>query len=112
MLAVLLAALVLAHHSTAPFDLTRPAVVKGVVTKVDWENPHAHIYLDIEDENGKVEQWTVEIDSPHFLLRNGWTKDTVKVGDVITCHGARARSGANLLRCNLVELADGRKLDS
>jgi hypothetical protein len=108
----LAAAALLAHHSTAPYDLTHPAVVKGVVTGVEWENPHAHIYLEARDEQGRVQEWTIEIESPNFLTRNGWTKNTVKAGDTIACSGARAKNGANLMRCNTVELADGRKLDS
>lgn len=109
---VLAAAPLLAHHSTAPYDLTHPAAVKGVVTRVEWENPHAHIYLEVRDDQGHVQQWTIEIDSPNVLTRNGWTKNTVKAGDTIACSGARAKDGSNLMRCTKVELADGRKLDS
>jgi hypothetical protein len=108
----LLAIPLAAHHSTAPYDLTRPALVTGVVTRFEWRNPHALIYLDATNEKGTVEHWTVEIDSPNLLRRQGWAKGTLQQGDRVTCHGARAKDGSPLLRGTMVECPDGRELRS
>ncbi|HTW67027.1 MAG TPA: DUF6152 family protein [Bryobacteraceae bacterium] len=102
----------LAHHSTAVFDLTRPASVSGVVTAFEWTNPHAHIYLDETKPDGGIVHWTVEIDSPNALHRMNWTKDSLKPGDRITCSGARAKDGSPRMRCTLVALEDGKLLRS
>jgi hypothetical protein len=114
LLAVLLAVpVLLAHHSTADYDLTHPATATGVVTRFEWTNPHAHIYLDATALNGTVEHWIIEIDSPHALERLGWSKDSLKPGDQITCSGARAKDGSARMRCTqVVELAGGRVLQS
>jgi Family of unknown function (DUF6152) len=101
-----------AHHSTAEFDLRHPASATGVVTHFDWINPHAHIYLDVAAPDGSVEHWLVEIDSPLALQRLGWTKDSLKPGDKITCSGARAKDGSPHMRCTRVEFADGTVLHS
>lgn len=102
----------LAHHSTAEYDLTRPATATGVVTRFDWTNPHAHIYLDATTPAGSEEHWMIEIDSPLALARFGWTKDSIRPGDKITCSGARAKDGSPRMRCTKVELADGTVLHS
>jgi hypothetical protein len=80
------------HHSTAPYDLVHGTVINGTVTKFDWENPHAHIYLDVTGEEKVIEHWTIELDSPGHLRRLGWTKDTVKPGDRITVTVAAPRT--------------------
>lgn len=98
------------HHSTAPYDLIHGTVVNGSVTKFDWENPHAHIYLDVTGEENAIEHWIIELESPAHLRRLGWTKDTVKSGDRITVTGGRAKNGSFNLRGVYVELRDGRKL--
>jgi uncharacterized protein DUF6152 len=100
----------LGHHSTAPYDLIHGTVVNGSVTKFDWENPHAHIYLDVTGEENAIEHWIIELESPVHLRRLGWTKDTVKSGDRITVTGGRAKNGSFNLRGVYVELRDGRKL--
>ena len=105
----LMAAAAVAHHSTAPFDMTRETAVTGVVTKFLWVNPHATVYLDISEG----ERWTIEIESPNRLRHQGWTKDTLKSGDRITCKGARAKAASNFsMKCFLVELPDGRTLQA
>jgi len=104
--------LLLAHHSTAEFDLTRPATVTGVVTRFVWANPHSHIYLDATAPDGTLEHWDIEIDAPRGLERMGWTKDKLKPGDKITCSGARAKNGSPHMRCTQVILADGALLQS
>jgi len=101
-----------AHHSTADYDLKHPATATGVVTQFDWSNPHSHIYVDATAEDGKVEHWIIEIDSPRALERLGWTRDRLKPGDKITCSGARAKDGAPRMRCTQVRLADGTLLQS
>ena len=96
----------LAHHSTAPFDMTRPSTVSGVVTKFLWANPHSYIDLDV---NG--EPWRLEIEAVNLLRRYGWTKDSLKAGDKISCMGARAKDPAVFAqKCFTVEFPDGRKL--
>lgn len=101
-----------AHHSTADYDLKHPASAAGVVTRFDWINPHAHIYLDATAADGRVEHWMIEIDSPLALQRLGWSKDSLKPGDRVTCSGARAKDGSPRMRCTKVELADGAVLQS
>jgi hypothetical protein len=99
-----------AHHSTRPFDMTREATISGVVTKFYWANPHAYIYLDVNAPDG-VEHWALEIESPNLLRRHGWTKETLKSGDRITCKGAAARDPSNhTMKCFLVELPGGQTL--
>src|SRR5579871_4930046 len=86
LLATLLATAVpvLAHHSfAAEFDANQPITLKGVVTKVEWMNPHIYVYLDVKDENGKVVNWAAEGAPPNALYRNGWRKDSLKPGDAI-----------------------------
>ena len=99
-----------AHHSVLPFDGTRPTTITGVVTSVVWQNPHIHISLDVTDDRGDVERWGIESEGPRLLGRLGWSEDSVKVGDLVTSVGARARSGARLMRCKTIETADGRRL--
>ena len=99
-----------AHHSTAPYDLIHGTLLRGVVTRFAWENPHAHVFLDVPGEEGAVEHWTLEAYSPGQLYRLGWSKDTLKPGDSITVMGSRARDGTYKLRLVYVEFPDGRKL--
>ncbi len=110
--AALFASPLLAHHSVSMYDMAHPTRVTGVVTKVEWMNPHAYLYLDVRNEKVTVEHWAIEIDSPNFLKHNGWTSSTVKVGDTITCTGGRAKSGALTMRCTVVRLAGGLELRS
>ena len=108
---LLLASLVYAHHSTADYDLKHPASAMGVVTRFEWANPHSYIFLDVTAPDG-VEHWIIEIDGPHALERLGWSKDSLKPGDRVTCSGARAKDGSPRLRCTQVVMADGRALQS
>lgn len=85
---------VAAHHSfSAEFDANEPVSVTGVVTKVEWFNPHAWFFVDVEDENGNIRNWAFELGSPNGLIRAGWTKNSLRPGDRITIEGARARDG-------------------
>jgi hypothetical protein len=107
---VLLAAVpVVAHHSTASYDLVHGTILDGVVAGFAWENPHVHISLDLTNED-TMEHWTIELESPSILLRLGWNKDTLKQGDRILVTGGRARNGSFNLRAAYVQLQDGRKL--
>jgi hypothetical protein len=108
----LLAMPVLAHHSTAMYDMANPVTISGTVTRFDWTNPHAHIYLDVKDEKGDIEHWDVELMSLNHLKSYGWTHSTVKPGDVISCTGGRAKSGAPAMISSLMKLADGRMIKS
>jgi len=94
------------------YDMTNPVTVKGVVERLEWTNPHAYLYVKVRDSQGNVEEWSIEMDRPDFLKHNGWTNNTVKPGDMITCTGGPAKSGARTMRCTTVELANGEKLRS
>lgn len=83
--------------------------LQGAVARFAWENPHAHIFLDVI-EDGKVESWTIEIDSPGVLRRLGWTKDTLHPGDRIAVAGARAKDGSFHIKALTIQLPDGRRL--
>ena len=87
----------LAHHSfAAEFDATKPVTLTGAVTKVEWANPHVWFYLDVKDETGTVSNWGMEMGGPNGLMRAGWTRRSMKAGDVVTVNGFRARNGKNL----------------
>jgi hypothetical protein len=98
------------HHGRSNYDVTSTATVKGVVTEFEWINPHALIHVDATDDTGKVEKWIAETNSPNTLSRQGWNKNTVKVGDQITLIGHRVKGGANYLNFSKIKFADGREL--
>ena len=111
--AILGSAPVFAHHSFgAEYDDTKPVTVTGVVTKVDWENPHIHFYLDVKDDSGNVAQWKFEGFPPNMLRRQGWSRDTMKTGDTVTVFGWRARDGSNFAHSREITWADGSKKTS
>ena len=102
----------LAHHAfSAEFDAAKPIKLTGTVTKVEWENPHAWFYVDVKDTAGRVDNWGFELGSPNLLVRAGWGRNTLKVGDVITVEASRAKSGANIANAKVVTLVStGQKL--
>lgn len=102
---------VFAHHSfAAEYDASKPVELKGVVTKMEWTNPHARFYIDVKDASGNVTNWNFELASPNVLSRNGWTRHTLKEGDVVTVQGSRAKDGSYLANARSVTLADGKKV--
>lgn len=92
--------------------MAHPITISGVVTKVEWMNPHAYLYLNVADDKGKVHEWAIETNSPNFLKHNGWTSTTVNPGDKITVTGAPARTGAYFMHATMVQLPDGSQLRS
>jgi hypothetical protein len=102
----------LAHHAfAAEFDLNKPVTVKGVVTKIEWMNPHAWIYVDAKTDAG-VEQWQFETGAPIELVRRGWRKNDLKVGDEVTVQALRAKDGTNTASARMVTLPSGKKVFS
>lgn len=101
----------IAHHAfAAEFDRDQPVEVTGTVTNVEWMNPHARFYVDVEDANGVVVNWDFELGSPNGLMRQGWRRDSLKPGDVVTVNGWRARNAPNVANARAVKLADGREV--
>ena len=101
-----------AHHSfAAEFDRNLPITVTGTVTKVEWANPHARFYIDAKEEgSGDTVNWDFELASPNGLMRRGWTRNSMKIGDVVTVTGHRAKNNPHVGNASTVTLANGKKL--
>jgi hypothetical protein len=99
-----------AHHSfSAEFDASKTFKFTGPVTKVEWMNPHTFFYIDVKDEKtGKVTNWAMEMGSPNGLMRNGWTRNTMKIGDVVTVEGSMAKDGSPTGNARTVMMAGKR----
>ena len=94
------------HHSfAAEFDINRPIELAGRVTRIDWTNPHAWIQIEVEDDDGNVQSWAIELLGVNALFRRGWTRDKVKPGDVVNVEGFGARDGTNTGNASVVTLA-------
>jgi hypothetical protein len=100
----------LAHHSfSSEYDAKQRITLKGRVTKVEWMNPHAYFYINVTDETGTVTNWAHEMGAPSGLQRQGWTRNTLQVGDEVTVQGTRARNGTPLANASAV-FKDGKKM--
>jgi hypothetical protein len=102
-----------AHHSfAAEFSQDKPLTLKGVVTKVEFANPHIYFYIDVKDADGNTKNWAVEGGPPNVLRRQGWKKDSLKPGDNVTVQGFAAKDGSSLASASTVTLPDGQKVYS
>jgi Family of unknown function (DUF6152) len=101
----------IAHHSfAAEFDAAKPIKLTGSVTKVEWMNPHTYFYIDVKDEKGQTANWGLEMGSPNGLMRQGWTRNSMKIGDEITVEGSAAKDGSNIGNARSVTLSNGQRL--
>ena len=101
----------LAHHSfAAQYDRAKPHTISGTVTKMEWQNPHIYFYVNVKDADGTEAEWAVEGQAPNGLYRQGWRRDTLKAGDLVTVDGWLARDGSKLLNMGTVKMADGRQI--
>lgn len=101
--ALLTTASAVSHHSfSAEFDVGRPVEVTGKITKIEWTNPHAWVFMDIEDEAGNVQNWAIELLGINSLIRSGMSPKTVKPGQMLTVKGFGARDGSNTANASLV----------
>jgi hypothetical protein len=107
MVALAAGARLAAHHSfAAEFDANKPLKLTGTVTKIEWQNPHTYFYIDVADEkSGKVTNWGMEMGSPNGLMRQGWTRNTLKIGDVVSVEGSMSRDGKPIGNARVVILA-------
>src|SRR5688572_26652284 len=107
LLCVLLTSIpVLAHHSfAAEFDASKPLKLTGTVTRLEWTNPHTWFFIDVKGEDGKITNWGFEMGSPNGLMRAGWTRNSMKAGDIVTVEASRAKDGSNNANARSVTLA-------
>lgn len=108
----LMAAPLLAHHSfSAEYDSAKRVTLKGIVSKVDWMNPHVYFYIDVKDDSGAIINWALEMGPPNGLQRSGWTRNTIKVGDEVVVDGTLAKDGSKQANARSVTMAaTGKKL--
>jgi hypothetical protein len=100
-----------AHHSfAAEFDANAPIELTGTVTKVEWANPHTFFYIDVSESTGQIDNWALELGSPNGLMRRGWTRNSMKIGDIVTVTGWRAKDGSLKGNARSVTMASGQKL--
>jgi hypothetical protein len=100
-----------AHHSFASeFDASKKIKLTGTVTKVQWRNPHTYFFVDVKGDDGAIHNWALELGSPNVLMRRGWTRDSLKIGDQVTVEGSRARDNSYKGNANSVVMGDGKRL--
>ena len=108
---LVLAAAAYAHHPfAAEYDWTKPVTITGTVSKMEWTNPHAFLYMEGKDQNGETKQWTLEMGSPAALTRAGWNRNTLKMGDQITVEAWLSKTKNDRANVKSVKLPDGREL--
>ena len=100
----------LAHHSLANYDQTTLVLIKGTITKIEWINPHARFFMDAKDANGKLVNFEIELTSTAGLLRRGWTRNSLKIGETVTVNGSLAKDGSNVANATTVTLSDGKRV--
>ncbi|HTC33939.1 MAG TPA: DUF6152 family protein [Bryobacteraceae bacterium] len=104
---------VAAHHSfAAEFDASKAIRITGVISKVEWTNPHSYLYIDVKDDQGNWATWACEGGAPNALSRRGFTRNAIKLGDTVTIDGYGAKDGSRLLDARRVTLTDGRSFYS
>ncbi len=102
-----------AHHAfSKDFDPEKPVTLNGTVTRVQWSSPHVYTYLDVKDDQGKVTNWKVEMGSPIALGKAGWTRNRLKVGEMVTLEGWRAKNGTSFASAEAMTMSDGEKLSA
>src|SRR5437868_7864295 len=102
---------VAAHHSfAAEYDSTKPITLHGAVVRVEWTNPHARFYVEVKESNGSATTWNLELASPNVLVRQGWTRNSLKIGDEITVTGSMAKDGSKMANARNVTLATGKRV--
>jgi len=100
-----------AHHSfAAEYDANKPVTLKGTVSKVELTNPHARFYVDVKESDGTASTWNLELASPNVLVRNGWTRKSLNIGDEITVQGSMAKDGSKMANAHMVTLATGKRV--
>ena len=101
----------LAHHSFAnEYDESKPITLEGVVTRVDWENPHVHYYVDVAQPDGTVVNWSCETGGPNRLIKRGWTRESLKPGDKVVVHGFPAKDASHSVDGRKMTLANGQTI--
>jgi hypothetical protein len=104
---------IVAHHSfAAEYDIEKPVKVTGIVTKMEWTNPHARLYVDVKGDSGAVSSWEFELSTPNGLMRSGWSRNALKAGDSVSVEGFAARKDPHVANARSVTLADGKKVFS
>ena len=107
----LLAGAAYAHHAfSAEFDASKPVTLEGTIAKMEWVNPHAWMWIDVENDDGTVDEWALEFGPPNALFRRGWTKSSVPIGESVKVTGFLAKDGRKVANANEVTLPDGRSL--
>jgi hypothetical protein len=102
-----------AHHSfAAEYDASKAVRITGVISKVEWTNPHSYLYIDVKDDHGNMVTWTCEGGAPNTLSRRGFTKNAIKIGDTVTIDGYGAKDGSRLMDARRITLSDGRSFYS
>jgi Family of unknown function (DUF6152) len=105
----IIASPVLAHHSfAADYDASKPVTVRGTVTKFEWMNPHARFYLDVKDDSGAITNWEFELGSPNTLMKSGWTRNSLKIGDEVVVKGCRSKDYSNHGNATSILSGDGK----